>query len=154
MTQSSQRSQTSTSRLVGFAAISVLLALALTIGAPFALAVHDGAPPGKPVNLAWHDDQLWNSVVLGPLHGPTPPHTLDAFYTFPDQAPVAGAGPGDPDYNGGRWIPFSCTAAPGTLTDGDQVEAAILAGDIVCTPNAGGPFMGANFLCPLTNRNA
>jgi len=112
-----------------------------------AAAVDDGAPPGRPVDLVWHNGELWNSVVLGHLHANPPPQTLDPFYTFPGvQNPVAGAGPGDSDYNGGRWQPYACTGG-GSYTDGDQVEAAIAAGTITCTP-AGDPF-----LCPLTDRN-
>lgn len=135
---------------LGLAGLLLGILVGLTIPAS---AVHGGAPPGRPTNLAWHDGQMWNSVVLGPLHGRAPAHTLDAFYVFPGvQAPVAGAGPGDSDYNGGRWIPFVCTGG-GAYTDGDQVEADILSAAITCTPNMGGPFAGQNFLCPLTNRN-
>jgi len=140
-------------KLLRAAAITTSIVLALVVAVPYASAVNNGAPPGRPTNLAWHDGELWNSVVLGPLHGNAPAHTLDAFYTFGTQEPVAGAGPGDSDYNGGRWQPFSCTGG-GDFEDGDEVEAAIAAVDIVCTPNMGGPFGGANFLCPLTNRNA
>ena len=136
-------------------AILTAILLITVSGVGFAGAVDGGAPGGRPANLAWHDGQLWDSVVLGPLHGNPPSHTLDAFYTFPaavGQAPVAGAGPGDTDYNGGRWQPFICTGG-GSFTDGDQVEAAIAALSIICTPG-GGPFAGAKFLCPLTNPNA
>ena len=132
------------------AVITSVLALSLLVTIPDSAAVHDGAPPGKPINLAWHNDQLWNSVVIGTLHGNLDPATLDAFYMISGQQPVAGAGPGDNDYNGGRWlpIPISCTGGCPLFTDGEDVEAALIAG----TAMAGSP--GTPFLCPLTNPNA
>jgi hypothetical protein len=133
--------------------IAVLIVGALVSVAIPAFAVHGGGrPPPKPANLVWHDDVQWNTVILGPLHGRAPDHTLDALYFFEGGTRlVAGAGPGDSDYNGGRWQPFVCDS--GGFTDGDAVEAAIRLGSINCVPG-GGPFLGQNFLCPLTNRNA
>lgn len=130
------------------AGMVALLAVTLGVAMP-AAAVHGGAPPAKMVDLIWHDGELWNTVVLGGLHGNVPEHTLDAFYMVPGQNPVAGAGPGDSDYNGGRWLPTALvwTVAPYLLTDGDDVEAAIDSGDLV-VDGTGDPF-----LCPLTNPN-
>jgi len=61
-----------------------------------------------------------------------------------------GAGPGDRDYNGGRWLPtmVSCTDGPcGPFTDGDDVEAALENGTLQVDDT------GTPFLCPLTNPN-
>lgn len=131
--------------------IAVLL-MAISAGsAASALAVHGGAPPARPVDLIYHDGELWDSVVLGDLHGNPRPHTLDAFYVGLAQNPVAGAGPGDRDYNGGRWLPTMVSwvgMGPAPLfTDGDDIEAALDAGELVVTGT------GTPFLCPLTNRN-
>ncbi len=138
-------------KIIPMAVIAGIFALmAIPVGSAFA-ANPPETPPAKPVDLIWHNDQLWNTVVLGPLHGPTPMQTLDAFYMVDGQDhPVAGAGPGDRDYNGGRWlpIPVSCDGGCPLFSDGDEVEAAIAAG----IAEAGEP--GTPFLCPLTNRNA
>ena len=131
--------------------IVILAAMVLIAFTPTASAANGGAPPVKPVDLAWHDDVLWDSVVLGPLHGNPAAHTLDDFYVGLGQNPVAGAGPGDSDYNGGRWIPTVLSwvgaGAQPTFTDGDDIEAALASGDLIVIAT------GAPFLCPLTNPN-
>lgn len=131
------------------AATSLLLIVGVVLPAA---AVNEGAPPARLVDLVYHDDELWNSVVLGPIHGNPPAHTLDAFYMVPGQNPVAGAGPGDRDYNGGRWLPTMVEWVGGggqpMFIDGDEVEAAIDSGDLIVTGT------GDPFLCPLTNRDA
>ena len=132
------------------AVMTSVLVLSLFATIPDSAAVHSGAPPGKPIDLVWHNDQLWNSVVIGTLHGNPNPATLDVFYVFSDQNPVAGAGPGDRDYNGGRWLPtmVSCTSDPcGPFTDGDDVEAALENGTLQVDGT------GTPFLCPLINPN-
>lgn len=126
---------------------AIVLGLALLPGlTSSAVAVDSGTPPG--MTVIWHDGELWNSVVLGDLHGNPPAHTLDALYIVPGQNLVAGAGPGDSDFNGGRWIPTMVAWVGGgpqpLFTDGDAVEAAIGAGDLMVTGT------GTPFLCPLT----
>ena len=62
------------------------------------------------------------------------------------QLPVAGAGPGDRDYRGGKWAFNSVTwnTSPYLLSSGDDVMAAAAAGDVTVTR------VGANdFLCPI-----
>lgn len=117
-----------------------------------AAATRGGAPPAHAVNLIWANDELWNTVVVGPLHGKVPVHTLDVFYMIPGQNPVSEAAPGDADYNGGRWLPTMVAwvgaGAQPLFTDGEDVKAALMSGDLVVVG------MGAPFLCPLTNRNA
>lgn len=132
--------------------LGILVPLLAGVGIPgSALAVHSGTPPSHEVDLVWHNDELWNSVVLGDLHGKVPPQTLDPFYMVPGQNPVAGAGPRDADYNGGRWLPTMVqwvgVGAQPLFTDGDDVETAIENGDLVIVG------MGSPFLCPLTNPN-
>jgi hypothetical protein len=60
---------------------------------------------------------------------------------------VSEAGPGNPDYNGGRWLPVSVTwnSDPYLLTSYDEVQAAAAAGDITL----GEPERDSAFLCPL-----
>jgi len=133
------------------AVITSVLALSLLVTIPDSATVHDGAPPARPIDLVWHNDQLWNSVVIGTLHGNPNPATLDAFYMISGQQPVAGAGPGDNDYNGGRWLPtmVSCASGPcGPFADGEDVEAALGDGTLQVDGT------GTPFLCPLTNPNA
>ena len=138
-------------KILSMAAIAGIFALmAIPVGSAFA-ANPPQTPPPKPVDLIWHNGQLWNTVVLGELRGPVPEQTLDAFYMVDSQDnPVAGAGPGDVDYNGGRWlpIPVSCVDECPVFEDGDAVEAAIADGIVT----VGEP--GIPFLCPLVNRNA
>lgn len=126
--------------------MSVVPGLMLT-----AAASNGGAPPAKPVDLVWANDELWDSTVLGPLHGSPKPHTLDAFFLVPGQNPVSDAAPGDKEYNGGRWLPTMLSwvgaGAQPLFTDGEDVQAAIDTGDFVVLGT------GTPFLCPLTNPN-
>jgi hypothetical protein len=132
--------------LVAMAIVGTMPGLLTTVS-----AVDDGTPPARPVDLVWANGQLWDSVVLGTLHGNVPMQTLDEFYMIPGQNPVAESAPGDADYSAGRWLPVMLQwvgsgSAP-LFTDGEQVEAAMTAGDLVVVA------MGTPFLCPLTNPN-
>lgn len=138
--------------IAAIAAFAVVLGAGLVPGfVSTASAVHGGTPPAHMVDLIWANDRLWNTVVLGELHGNVPAHTLDAFYVIPGQNPVAESSPGDSDYNGGRWLPTVLAwVGPGTqplFTDGEAVKAAIDGGSLVVM-GTGNPF-----LCPLTNPN-
>ncbi|HKZ47825.1 MAG TPA: hypothetical protein VJ397_03445 [Thermoplasmata archaeon] len=139
--------------LRGILALGLVSALA-SVGLgllPTAMAAHGNAPPPKAVDLIWANGQLWDSVLLGALHGNVPPQTLDALYMVAGQNPVSAAAPGDSDYNGGRWLPtvlaWVGAGAPPLFTDGEQVEASMAAGDLVVVGT------GSPFLCPLTNPN-
>lgn len=139
--------------IAAVAALAVVLGVGMVPGfLQTASATHGGAPPAHVSNLIWANDELWNTVVLGALHGNAPAHTLDAFYMIPGQNPVSEAAPGDADYNGGRWLPTMLSwVGPGAqplFTDGEDVKSAIAGGSLVVV-GTGNPF-----LCPLTNPNA
>ena len=64
-------------------------------------------PPPRP--QTWVDGELFNGVVT-PAHFDPTSDAFDELYTcngngmFLDDVPlISDAGPGDPDYNGGRW---------------------------------------------------
>ena len=67
------------------------------------------------------------------------------------QMAVAEAAPGNPDYNGGRWISYTATwvaGEPALLTSYAEVMAAVAAGDLVVS--LGAPGDGPDyFQCPL-----
>lgn len=67
-----------------------------------------------------------------------PEHSFDTIYDIPGQPNVASAGPGDRDYNGGRWMVHAIqvvdleaadTNGSGDLDSAEEVEAAIASGD-------------------------
>ena len=62
------------------------------------------------------------------------------------QLPVAGAGPGDRDYRGGKWAFYSVTwnVAAYIVDSGDAVMAAADAGDVTVTRIAEN-----DFKCPI-----
>jgi len=62
-----------------------------------------------------------------------PAHSFDIIYDIAGQLNVAGAAPGDRDYNGGRWMVHALDydGSLGTLTSAEDVEAAIAAGAAV-----------------------
>lgn len=89
-----------------------------------------------------------------------PDHTFDTIYQFSGAQPlnVATAAPGDPDYNGGRWMVQVVGYASGEsyasalsafdfndshdFDSAAEVEAAIDAGVIITSP-------GPQFVCPV-----
>lgn len=89
-----------------------------------------------------------------------PDHSFDTIYQFSGAQPlnVATAAPGDPDYNGGRWMvqvvgyasgeSYASALSAFDINDSDdfdsaaEVEAAIDAGVIITSP-------GPQFVCPV-----
>lgn len=135
-------------------AVAVLFAamLGLMLIAGPALAAKGGVK-GSPIapDAIYADGQLWGTIGQGPLHYNGNDQSFDKLFLVPGQMPVSEAGPGNSDYNGGRWLPVPVTwnSAPYLLTSYSEVRAAALVGDITL----GAPNTGGTFLCPLI-RNA
>jgi hypothetical protein len=100
-----------------FRKISLIVSL-VALGLLAALPVY--ALPGKPDfnPHIWVDGTAWGTKATTPLPAPAGAHdSFDNLYVFldkdgnpiplEDQLLVAGAAPGDRDYNGGRWKTFT-----------------------------------------------
>ena len=61
----------------------------------------------------------------------------DTLYVIPNQSAVAVAGPGSPNYHGGRWAVFAVAWNPGStpvpLTSAEMVQNELAAGHITIT---------------------
>jgi hypothetical protein len=132
--------------------LRILLAVtALLVGALAAPALAArGGNPGSPIapDAIWADGSLYATIGQGPLHYNGHDDSFDVLVLVPGQAPVSEAAPGNPDYNGGRWLPTPATwtgAATPLLTSYADVMAAVDAGHLVLEA----PHTGAAFLCPL-----
>lgn len=123
-----------------------LLGLAL-LAAP-ALAARGGAQgsPTQP-DAIYADGQLFGTNPQGALPYNGNDASYDMLFQVPGQQPVSEAGPGNPAYNGGRWLPVPVTwnTDPYVLTSYAAVQAAADSGDITL----GEPSRGGTFLCPL-----
>lgn len=102
---------------------------------------------------AFYVDGQTYRTVLTPTALPdrAPAHSFDVLYVFesgaPGQLPVAEAAPGQPGYNGGRWIVTEVSytgAALPVLTSNEQVEQALADGELVVTDGD-----AARFVCPV-----
>lgn len=131
------------------------------------------ALPGAPNFGAglWADDQQWGTKVTTPLPEPkNNAHSFDAFYfiTAPGwtaegdgmagwlQAPVMEAGPGNPEFNGGRWATVRVTVTePGAidfpLTSYDEIKMHEAAGHLTIgdMPEPDGAHPWIYFQCPM-----
>ena len=99
----------------------------------------------KILNDRYANDELFTGVNAPrdlPNQG-----TFDTIYVLGSGlASVADAGPGDPDYNGGRWevhVVTWNTIEPTQFTNDEQVEAAAAAGQITISD------VVRRFECPL-----
>lgn len=128
--------------------LTFCLALAL---AAFQAPVFAGAPNfGKAI---YADGQAWGTTGLTELPGPNGVNnaSFDMLFKFSNgvdgQLPVSEAGPGNTNYNGGRWSLQNATWAAGSqpvlITSYDQLLMYVNAGAIQVTS---GNFY---FLCPL-----
>ena len=121
---------------------------ATLLGAAFLLAFIASAHAqqgGPPANRIYANDELFTGVNAPrdlPNQG-----TFDTIYVLGSGlASVADAGPGDPDYNGGRWevhVVTWNTIEPTQFTNDEQVEAAAAAGQITISD------VVRRFECPL-----
>lgn len=98
------------------------------------------------------DDQAWGTKGTTSLPAPNGNNnqSYDGLYAFPNggaegQLPVAEAAPGNPAYNGGRWIAYAVTwnLAPELVTSYAQLMALEAAGAVTITA------AGNYFQCPL-----
>jgi hypothetical protein len=121
--------------------LGAFVALALVAGP--ALAAKDPIVP----DAIYADGELFGTVLQGSLPYNGHDASYDLLFGVPGQQAVSEAGPGNADYNGGRWLPVSVTwnSDPYLLTSYDEVQAAAAAGDITL----GEPDRDGAFLCPL-----
>jgi hypothetical protein len=121
--------------------------LVLAFAAP-ALAAK-GGEPGSPISpeAIWADGTLFATIGQGSLHYNGHDDTYDRLYQVPDQAPISEAGPTNPDYNGGRWLPTPVTwnVASYEITSAHALHMAAMAGDVTIHYDE----TGDPFLCPL-----
>ena len=132
-------------------ALSAILVVAFA--AP-ALATQPG-DHGSPIVPAhvYVDGETFGTIVLGELPYNGNDQSFDELYVIMNagggeaQGPIAEYAPGDPEYNGGRWITtvfeWAPEATPTVLTSFAEVHAAEMAGDLLEV--GAGPV----FLCPL-----
>lgn len=128
--------------------LTLFLAMALTA---FAGPVSAEGPNFGPAIYA--DGQAWGTKGLGSLPAPNGQNnqSFDMLFAFTNgvsgQLPVSEAGPGNPNYNGGRWSLQNATwvegAEPVLITSYEQLAMYANAGLIeVASANT-------YFLCPL-----
>lgn len=97
------------------------------------------------------DGQAWGTKGNSDLPPPNDNNSqsFDGLYKFTNgadgQLPVAEAAPGNPHYNGGRWIEYNATwnVTPELVTSYAQLQDLIDAGDVTIAET------GAYFQCPL-----
>jgi hypothetical protein len=123
--------------------VVVLLAVA-------AVPAFAGAPNFGPAIYA--DDQVWGTKRTADLPPPNANnrHSYDGLFKFPGgeiegQMPVGEAAPGNPNYNGGRWIEYEVTwiGTPELITSYAQLLVLKEAGAVTIAET------GNYFGCPL-----
>ena len=121
-----------------------LLNLVIALALSGALATAAGAGSGGVTGPAFYvDGELYRTVnTPTDLPATAPGHSFDVIYEFFGlQTNVAEAAPGDPDYNGGRWMVHGLSFADygaavaaydangsGDFDSAEEVEAAIAGG--------------------------
>lgn len=123
-------------------AARVAAAAALALAGTFALAPTADAA-GQPSPAFYVDGELYRTTGTPTDFEGTgaPDHSFDVIYAIDGATNVAEAGPGDRDYNGGRWQVHEVTIADlpgaieavdangsGTLDTAEEVEEAIADG--------------------------
>lgn len=130
--------------------VFVTLFLALTLGA-FSAPVYAQQPNfGEAI---YADGQAWGTKGLGSLPAPNDHNdqSFDMLFVFTNgvsgQLPVSEAGPGNPNYNGGRWSVQITTWQPGhtpvLITSYAQLMMYVDAGAVSIVSG------NTYFLCPL-----
>ena len=97
------------------------------------------------------DDQAWGTKGNADLPAPTANNqqSFDGLFKFTNgvegQLPVGEAAPGNPAYNGGRWIEYNVTwvGTPELVTSYAQLQALEAAGAVTIVET------GNYFQCPL-----
>lgn len=121
--------------ITAFALVLMLFSTNVAAKVGFASLYYDGGVVGTVVPPA-----------AAPMAG------LDPIYPITngvgDQLPVAGVGPGDKDYHGGKWavhlVTFMVDVEPYLLTSEAEVMQAYMDGDVTITRA-----MEADFKCPI-----
>jgi hypothetical protein len=137
--------------------LSIMFLLLLNL----ALILPASAMKGKPnfCPALYADGETWGTKATTGLPAPNEHnvHSYDALYIIinghPDQMPVGEAAPGNPYYNGGRWISQTVEWTIGgdvpLLTSYDDIMTHFFLGDLTITVGSppGGP--PPYFQCPL-----
>ena len=122
--------------------VRLLAAVLLTLASVTTATAQQGGPPA---NRIYANDELFTGVNA-PRDLPNQGEFDTIYVLGSGLASVADAGPGDPDYNGGRWevrIITWNTIEPTQFTNDEQVEAAAAAGQITISD------VVRRFECPL-----
>lgn len=124
---------------------SALVTLVVAISLIFAVPAFAEGPTFGPAIYA--DDEIWSTKGTADLPAPTDDNeqSFDGLFKIPGQMPVAEAAPGNPDYDGGRWIEYNVTwvGTPELVTSYAQLQALLDAGMVTIEET------GAYFQCPL-----
>ena len=127
--------------------VMILVAALLIVAAVPAFAAGPNFGPA-----IYADDETWGTKGTTDLPAPTENNrqSFDGLFKFPGgeiqgQLPVAEAAPGNPNYNGGRWIEYTVTwiGTPELVTSYAQLHALEEAGAVSITET------GNYFQCPL-----
>ena len=130
--------------MLRFRTVVVLMLAVMAIGLT-STAVFAQGPPG--FGNLYYDGEVVRTVVP-PAAMPKP--GTDPLYVIQGgadgQLPVAGVGPGDREYRGGKWAVHVVTwkVTPYLLDSGDAVRAAESAGHVRVVRNE-----AADFKCPI-----
>lgn len=122
-----------------------LLAILLIAAVPAVAAGPNFSP------AIYADGVAWGTKGTTDLPAPNAHNrqSFDGLYKFTngvmDQLPVAEAAPGNPAYNGGRWIEYfvTFTGTPMSITSYEQLMPLITSGAVMVTET------GNYFQCPL-----
>ena len=128
-----------------------LLALAFVVVLLVVAAVPAFAEAPNFGEAIYADDETWGTKGTADLPAPNERNrqAYDGLFKFlssvEGQLPVAEAAPGNPAYNGGRWIEYNVTwhVEPVLVTSYAQLHALIDAGDVSIEET------GNYFQCPL-----
>lgn len=127
-------------RAVTIGAILTFLAGVILVGSAAAQAPNFGP-------AIWADGELFGTKGTTDLPAPsdTNAQSFDGIFQIEGQAAVAEASPGNPAYNGGRWIEYSVTwnTTPVLVTSYAQLMELESDGHVTIEPT------GNYFQCPL-----
>ena len=130
-----------------------LLALTIALTLLFVTAIPAFAAGPNFGEAIYADGVAWGTKGNGPLPAPTENNrqSFDGLYKFTNgvdgQLAVAEAAPGNPAYNGGRWIEYfvtwNITPPDDPITSFGDLYPYIQSGDVTVVES------GAYFQCPL-----
>lgn len=141
---------------------TTILALAFTLGLSGVAGANPGAPNFSPA--LYGDGQVWGTKGAAALPAPNGRNnrSFDKLFVIingaPGQLPVAEAAPGNPAYNGGRWITQTVMWTEAgmnaheplpVLTSYGDVELHASLGHLAIAPGSPNPAVPDYFECPL-----